>query len=399
MKVLHVIPSLSELRGGPTFVLNKMMSGLSARGVGVDVACTDDDGKDRLKVPLGIPLARNGGAIYYFRRDTLRYTFSRSLFVWLWKNAGSYDVIHAHALFSFPTLAAAIAAIRHRKPYIIRPVGTLSRWGFENRRPVLKKIWFKMIESQILRHATAIHVTSQQERKEVHERYPPAVSPSIIPDYITSKTVVIHEPTGLYQKSASGLTASTAPLSGRRVILFLSRIDKKKGLDILLPAFATVHKSFPDTLLVVAGDGESNFVSDLRTTAETLGIAASVVWTGFVSGEAKWDLLRQANIFVLPSYAENFAVVVLEAMSCGTPVVISDNVALAEDVGPSAVGVVVKSTMNSLIEGLRMLLSDSSFAKSLGERGRDFAIEKFSEASCMEKLIGLYLRVLTLNAR
>jgi glycosyltransferase involved in cell wall biosynthesis len=370
-----------------------MMAGLTSRGVTVDVVSTNDDGDGCSDAPLGVPLAVNGGSAYFFQRDTHFYTISRSLLAWLWANAGNYDLIHAHALFTFPTLAAAMAARHHGKPYILRPVGTLNNWGFANRRPILKQLSYLLCEKALLRHAAAVHVTSVQERREVTARFRKELKAPIIPDFISQKTIVIPEPTDLSEVPAE--TQTKSPAKTAKTILFLSRIDKKKGIDLLLVAFATTLTKHPNTVLVIAGSGDPAYTASLRKQATDLGIASAVSWPGFVSGIDKANLFRASDIFVLPSYSENFAVAVLEAMSFGLPVVVSENVGLAEDISSLSAAIIVKSDPESIEAGLDRLLSDPDFAAKLGQRGRSVAHAQFSENSCMSSLIGLYEQVTT----
>jgi len=113
-------------------------------------------------------------------------------------------------------------------------------------------------------------------------------------------------------------------LQGQKVILFLSRLDAKKGLDLLLPAFALVKQKFANAVLVLAGEGDPAFVNCLKAQATALGVGADVLWAGFITGQRKSAALADADAFVLPSHSENFGIAVLEAMAAGTPVVVSD---------------------------------------------------------------------------
>ena len=136
MKVLHVIPSIGPLRGGPSFVMTALAEGLAQRGIEVAVAATDDNGPERLTAPLGVPLLRNGVTYWHFPRQTRFYNASLPLTSWLWKAVPDYHLVHIHALFSYSsTVAAWIAAAKH-VPYVVRPLGILNQWGMRNRRPI-----------------------------------------------------------------------------------------------------------------------------------------------------------------------------------------------------------------------------------------------------------------------
>src|ERR1700678_1790434 len=133
MKVLHVLASLGPLRGGPSFVLRNLAAGLVERGVETHVVTTDDNGPERLKMPLNEVVVDRGVKYHYFPRQLKPYTCSLPLAQWLWENTGSFDLVHIHAVFTFPSTAAAWSARARGIPYIVRPLGILNRWGMQNR--------------------------------------------------------------------------------------------------------------------------------------------------------------------------------------------------------------------------------------------------------------------------
>jgi glycosyltransferase involved in cell wall biosynthesis len=384
MKVLHVIPSVGPLRGGPSFVIQAMTKGLAGRGCEVHVATTDDNGSGRLAVPLGCPVQRDGVTYRYFPRQTDFYTFSWPLGLWLSSHAAEFDLIHIHALFSFPATAAAYAASRHRVPYVIRPLGTLNRWGIENRRPWLKRASMRFIDGPAIRHAAAVHYTSEQERDEAAAVTPPhhaAVIPNPV-DFRSERETA----------SPEWLIRCYPQLAGKRTILFLSRIDLKKGMDLLLAAFAQVHAAAPDTALVVVGAGEEAYVENLKVSASTLGIEAAVVWTGFLEGAGKSSALSHASLFVLPSYSENFGVAVVEAMAFGLPVVTSDQVGIHREISAAGAGLVVGCKAELLADAILKLLHDGELRARLADNGRMLA-QSFTVETVADRLIALYNRI------
>lgn len=233
MRVLHVIPSMSPARGGPTENLRVSARALAALGIEIHIACTDDDGpRARLQPPAGGTEQRDGVTLHYFPRQTSFYSFSAPLTLWLWRNLHLFDVVHIHALFNYPALAAGVVAKVKGIPYIIRPLGTLAPWGFRTRRPFLKGLSYRLLERPLLHRAAAVHCTSEMERAECSD----------------FRTVVIPNPVEQ--------TPVEVPLpEAARTILFLGRLDPKKGLDLLLPAFARVVVVRPDARLLIVGDG------------------------------------------------------------------------------------------------------------------------------------------------
>src|SRR5262249_38816142 len=159
------------------------------------------------------------------------------------------------------------------------PLGVLNRWGVANRRRLLKQLSFQMIESSILTRAAAVHFTSRQERIEAEELNWRGRSVVIPLGVDLSQFRNMPDPSAFSQRFPRA--------AGRDVILFLSRIDRKKGLDLLLQAFASVHQDYPTALLVIAGGGDAQITSELKQSAASLGIEDEVLWTGFIDGEVK----------------------------------------------------------------------------------------------------------------
>ena len=134
MKVLHVIPSLSRLRGGPTFVVKTLASHQVRAGLEVHVATTDDDNRGRQSVPLAKPVIADGATYWYFGRTTRTYESSIGLTSWLLRHTAQFDLVHIHSVFTFPATVAAQIAWRKSIPYMVRPLGVLNRWGLKSGR-------------------------------------------------------------------------------------------------------------------------------------------------------------------------------------------------------------------------------------------------------------------------
>lgn len=367
MKVLHVIPSMEAESGGPSVVMRTIARAQAEQGMEVSVATTGEGGT--------APSCR------IFPRQTRFYKFSLPLTRWLWKHAGEYDVIHIHALFSYPSVAAAICARRASVPFIVRPLGTLNRWGIEKRRPWLKRLSIRFIEGPILRRAAFVQYTSAQEAQEARDLG------------IEHRGVVIPNPVDCGDGERLARDRRLKPVLQRTTVLFLSRLDPKKGLDLLLPAFADARKLHPDAVLVVAGDGDLEFVARMKQTAAKLELNGSVTWAGFLEGEAKRAAVSGADVFVLPSYSENFAVAAVEAMGAGVPVIVSDQVGIHREIAAASAGLVVECKVASLARALEQGLADAQWRASAGENAGKLA-RKFAPEIVAEQLMRLYERVL-----
>jgi len=385
-KILHVIPSVGLERGGPSVFMRTLTRGLAGRGLEVHVATTDDNGSERLDVDCGVPRAEEGATYWYFRRQTGIYTFSWPLTQWLARRVSDFELVHIHALFSYAALPAALCARRSGVPYIIRPLGTLNRWGMENRRPWLKKLSFRMVESHILAGAAGIHYTSEQELIEASEL---GVSKNalLIPN-------AVDLPVGKAESVRGQFRQRHPELEGRKIILFLSRLDRKKGVELLLEAFFLLQSRFPEAVLVLAGSGDASWVKQLRVHAVQLGITERVFWTGFVGGDDKWAVLADADVFVLPSYSENFGIAALEALACGLPVVVSDQVGIHREIAAAEAGLVTRCHAEEIATALAKVLHDDGLRSRMRENGLRLAQDHFSLDAVSRKLAAAYQDIL-----
>ena len=344
----------------------------------MDVATTDDNGAARLPVKLGQPLMEAGVTYLYFRRQSRFYTVSWPLSRWLAAHVAEYDLVHLHALFSFAATAGAFWANRRGVPYLVRPLGVLNTWGIQNRRPLLKRLSLHWIERRILAHAAAIHFTSEQERTEAAFALPAA------------RSVIIPNPVAIpeAEESPNVFLAQHPELAGKRMILFLSRLDPKKGLDLLLGAFAQAQTSLPDTALVLAGNGDDAFVDELRDKARLLGLRR-VVWAGFLEGQLKRAAFAAAHVFVLPSYSENFGIAVVEAMAMGLPVIVSDQVGIQREIARANAGIVVGCDATELSQAIQQTLNNQVARNEMAQNGRRLA-QKFAPPAVTARLLEAY---------
>lgn len=373
MRVLHVIPSIGPLRGGPSVALGVIARALRDAGVQVDVATTNDNDTELLDVPIGEPVDEQGVRYWYFARTAHPYTTSAGLARWLQLNVGNYDVVHAHALFSFSTSAAAGAARKRRVPYVVRPLGTLARYGMQQ-HSLLKQLSWLMLERRILRHAAAVHFTSEAEREEAERlgRWRSVVVPLGV-----MTPAQVHRPVADPEHP---------------VYLFLSRIHPKKRIELLLQAFWLVRESVPGAALVIAGAGAGDHVRTLEKLAADLGIAPHVRWAGHVTGPARTELLEQANAFVLPSVNENFGLAPVEALAAGVPVVLTPGVAIHREVEAYEAGIIADDTVAALADAL-LRIRDPHVQQAMSERAARLARERFSIEAMQAGLLRMYQQV------
>jgi len=387
MRILHVIPSLSVKEGGPSLALPVMARALSQQGIEVTIATTDDDGRGkRQAVALGRYTIDDQRIHYiYFRKNTDFYKISFQLWRWLVKHVAEFHVVHIHALFSYTSIVAAVIARREGVPYVIRPLGVLNKWGMTNRRRILKKLSLRWIELPILRSASAIHYTSRAEQLEASLAHPGIAS---LPSTVIPLAIEAVNQSG----ESAAFFAKFPEASGRPIVLFLSRLDRKKGLELLLEAFARVRSSVDRSFLVIAGEGTPGYTALLRARADALNLNRDIVWAGFLSGGEKTAAFAAASIFVLPSFSENFGIAALEALAAGVPVILSDQVALSDEIRDADAGLVAPCEAEPLAEKIITLLLDPELRRRFGANSRRLVQERFSMEAVGRALKNLYQR-------
>jgi glycosyltransferase involved in cell wall biosynthesis len=360
-----------------------MAEALVSLGLDVHVATTTANGRGELNVPLDRPVVERGVRYFYFARQRPKaWTFSWPLTRWLEQYVASYDVLHVHALFSYPTLPACRAARRYAVPYVLRPLGTLDPWAlrFHRRR---KAVYFRLFERRNLLGAAAVHAVSEGERLAI--------------EALGLPVRVVTIPLGIDRATAGGSALGVGWNDSNKGdltnVLFLSRLHPKKGLEILLDAVERLSRRTRRMRLVVAGDGDAAYVQNLKDRTARCGLDEVVTFTGFVEGAEKERLLQAADLFVLPSYDENFGIAVGEALSVGLPVVVSEHVALAEDVRRAGAGLVVPCDVEHLSRALATLIGDPDLRHRMGEAGRRLARSRFSWPLTARRLAALYARL------
>lgn len=383
MHVLHVIPSVSPVHGGPSRAIAILEKALSANGVMITTATTDDDGASRRLRPGERPPMANGAIRFYARKWLEFYKLSPGLILWIWTHLQQFEIVHIHALFSFPSIVAGLIAWIRKKPFIIRPLGTLNTYGVTKKRPWLKKLSLALIEGPLLRHASAVHFTSVAEMDQAADLG------------IQCRGVVV--PLGVEHPGHGDRQAffdDHHDLEGRRIILFMSRIDPVKNVEALLKAFSNVDNPKLNTALVIAGDGPSDYVNSLKELAKSLGIDQQVTWLGFVSGQHKADILAAADVYVLPSLSESFGIAAVEAMLSGLPCLLGEGVAIAREVVSANAGLAVSPDSDSILQALEAILSNDTRRVTMGICGRRFAEDNYSCQTMASKLTLLYQHIL-----
>lgn len=393
MKVLHVIPSISLLRGGPSVAVLEMVGALIDCGVEASILTTNDDGPDvDPSLPIGSWCERQGVPVLAFDRwsPPLRllreFIISPGLNRWLAAHLQEYDLLHVHALFSWPSTLAMAQARHAGVPYVLSTIGQLCHWSL-GRRSHRKRLLLRLIERRNLDSVAGLHFTTETERQEAADLGLRSFS-FVLPLGVRPPLRVIDAARSASQ--ASGLRDSQ---SGA-VFLFLSRLHPKKQLEHLLGALALLQQRRPDALwqLHIAGDGEPTYLAALQQKIASLGLSGRCIWLGFLEGEAKWQALLRADWFVLPSASENFGIAAIEALAAGTPPILSPGVAVALTIAEAKAGLICSSDPFVLSRALEDGLAGPPAA--MRSAALDLAAKSYGWPAIAERLEATYASLL-----
>ncbi|MGI2903785.1 hormogonium polysaccharide biosynthesis glycosyltransferase HpsP [Tolypothrix sp. VBCCA 56010] len=401
MRILQIVPSISLIYGGPSQMVLGLSSALAQENVKVTILTTDsngDSGQKPLDVPLNCPVKQDGYEIIYFRCSPFRrYKFSLDLLKWLNNHAHEFDLAHIHALFSPISSAAATVCRQKNLPYILRPLGTLDPADLRKKKQ-LKQLYATFLERANLAGAAAIHFTSDQEAK-ISERFGVSTHDLVIP-------LGVIPPGGEGGRGGGGERGKENTIrnqfgipSNVALVLFMSRIDPKKGLNLLIPALEKLLAEGGNFYFVLAGTNpqDPDYEEKIRLQIENSPLRSHTTITGFVTGELKSALLQAADLFVLPSYYENFGIAVAEAMVAQVPVIISDQVHIWHQVRDSESGWVGTTDVESLVELLREALQNPAECRRRGLRAQEYALQNFSWEAIARQTIQAYNQILTSN--
>jgi glycosyltransferase involved in cell wall biosynthesis len=376
LKLLHLIRSLNPSGGGPAEGVRQITPHLAAQGVSTTVTSLDPPDAAWLQnqpfeaMGLG-PVA----GCYGYRRDLPSRI--RAL-------AEQHDAVIIEGIWQYHAFATWRALHGTGIPYYVYTHGMLDPW-FKRTYPLkhLKKLaYWPWADYRVLRDAQAVLFTTEQERLLARQSFWLYQANEVVVGYGTSA------PPGNAEQQREQFLSRFPQLRGQRILLFLSRIHPKKGVDLLIEAFASVAPTDPRLQLVIAGPDQVGWQAQLQQRPAALGIADRITWPGMLSGDLKWGAFRAAELFCLPSHQENFGIVVAEALACGLPVAIAEPVNISAEVAGAGAGLVQSDTLAGTTEALRQWLALDEFAREqMKVRAVQLFAERFDFASVARNLI------------
>lgn len=370
MKILHCIPNLNLSSGGPSLSVWSLVTGLRRLNIDVDIVTYESqDGNDKM---IGEGLFVKTIPSPRFRR----FGYSVSLKNFLQNS--SYEIFHGHSLWQYPVHAMAKTARKKNLPYIIAPRGTLEPWSLKVGK-CKKKLALALYQRNDLAKAACIHATAQKEAENIRKlgfKNPIAIIPN-------------------------GINISEFPVKPemtkkeKQTILFLSRIHPKKGIENLIEAWNQTKRSLRQNWQIeIAGNGEQKYIASLQKLIETKGLQEEIKIIGPQYGGAKLKAYHRADLFVLPTYSENFGNVVIEALAYGVPVITTKGTPW-EELNSHNAGWWIDIGVQPLAKTLKVALQLPEEKRwQMGQNGRKLVEEKYSIDVVATQMIQLYKWIL-----
>lgn len=346
MRILHAINSMNPADGGPVEGVNQLSRINRHHGHQVEVLCVDAPDSPWLK-KLDLTVHAVGPGRFK------KYGYCPAFAHWLIRNGRNYDCVVVNGIWGFNAFGTWLALRGTEVPYVVFTHGMLDPW-FKRRYPLkhLKKwLYWPWGLYPVLRDAAAVIFTCEMERKLARGSFWLYKCREIVINYGTAG---VPNPENDYRPA---FFAAHPQLAGKRMFLFLGRVHTKKGPDLLIKALGTLRRAGewdPESMrLVMAGPADSEYAAQLKALVKHEALEDSVYWTGMILGDQKWGVLQASEVFVLPSHQENFGIAVVEALSCGTPVLIAHPVNISPEIEKDGAGLVDEDTLAGCLRMLR----------------------------------------------
>ena len=319
MKINLIIPSFypATIFGGPIFsTLHTCKELAKLDDININVSTTNTNMHDKLDVETNKDIRFEDNFYVKYYDETIINRFSFQLLINIWKDIEKSDIIHIQGIFDTPTPISLFYAKLFNKPVLLSPRGSLGIWCIGNGSK-FKTIWLNYLLKPLVKNINW-HATAQQEKDEILSIYPDA-KVEIIPNGIEYDKF---QSSNFLSKNEYSKKFIHQEIEPNKIVVSMGRLQKKKGFDILIDSFYETLKSFPNSVLLIAGADEGE-EENLKNQIKNLKLESNVILIGAIEGQDKIDFLANADLFCLPSHNENFGNVYVESLATGTPIVAS----------------------------------------------------------------------------
>jgi len=400
LKILHITPSYKPayIYGGPIQSVSKLCEALTVLSekreakseVDVRVLTTTANGRTELGVTLNKPILVESVPVTYFKRWTKDHShFSPGLLFNLRKEIlrctpDDNLAIHIHAWWNLVSVLSCCIAQWYKVPVVLSPRGMLAAYTQNNHHSIYKKLLHHLMGKKLLRYCH-IHATSEQEKRDILQIIKPK-SIAVIPNLVNLASGV----TSIESKVAnieSQVSSPDKPKSSSFKLIFLSRIEEKKGLELLFDALSLLDI---DWQLTIAGSGREEYVESLKLKAQHLQLNQRINWVGRISDQDKYCLMADQDLLVLTSYNENFANIVIESLSVGTPILVSDQVGLSDYVNEQQLGWVCRLEAENIEDKLINAFKDQIKRENIRQLAPEIIKNDFNDQALAKRYLELY---------
>lgn len=393
MRILEIIGSVDPRDGGAIEGLLRQSQARLTRGVETLIASLDHPDAPWVR-ECPIPAVGLGEAPSAPGTLWRRYGYTPRLVPWLRRHVPEHDVVVVNGLWNYVALASRRALPSIGKPYAVFPHGMLDPWFRAGRslKHAAKQASWLIAEGPLLASADAVLFTTAAEMARAENAFWPYHVRGRVVGYGTADIA------GDPGAQVAAFYRRIPAVAGKPFFLFLGRLHRKKGCDILAKAFAKIAAANPCYHLVIAGPDPDNLRAEIEPLLRAAHVQDRVHWPDMISGDVKWGALRACKALVLPSHQENFGVVVAEAMAAGRPVLISDQVNICREVKAAGAGLVATDDVDGTTRMLRIFLSLSAEAvEQMGRAARACFLDKFEATAASETICSALMGIISEN--
>lgn len=391
MRILHIIPSYYPAFrfGGPIHSVHLLNKTVVKKGIQVDILTTNAGLNEKQKVQI-LRQAQDdkerwndvdGVRVKYVSFVGYEhFNFSLSFVRELKKIIRDYDLVHITAIWNFPVLVGAYFCNKHSIPHIISPRGAVNFEAIIDRKKNIKNFYYKFFLKKVFRNAV-FHFTSSLDYMRFIEYNKEDIKHIIIPNGFE---------VGLYDKNK---------IQGKKIIegkyiLYLGRINRLKGLELLIRAFNKIHKKYSNVSLIFAGPDNDQYKSTLFKIIKELSLENRAIFLGLLNFDEKLNAIYNCEFLVLPSYSENFGNVVIEALLCKKTVIIGKNVGVRDEISDNNAGLIVDYNENELASAMEHLLDDASYRNNLADNGFNYSQKFYDINTVTDRFINEYEKII-----